>query len=101
MLSAGIAYQVTRACTTGELLGCSCDRRMKNRRRNGKKTKGTAVAAKTEKDWEWEGCGGDNVDYGIKRCKDFLDTRYRKRSDVKTLIKLHNYAAGRRVSILI
>jgi hypothetical protein len=94
VVAAGVTYQVTRACTTGELLGCSCDRKMKNRK-NKKRLK---FASMPEGDWEWEGCGGENVDFGIKKSKDFLDTRYRKRSDMKTLVKLHNYVAGRLVS---
>lgn len=94
MLAAGVTFQVTRACTTGELLGCSCDRKIKNQKKNKRRQKGSPP----EGDWEWEGCGGENIDYGIKKSKDFLDTRYRRRSDMKTLVKLHNYVAGRLVS---
>lgn len=51
-----------------------------------------------ENEFAWQGCG-ENIEYGIKKSKDFLDTRYKKRSDMKTLVKLHNYVAGRLVSI--
>lgn len=51
-------------------------------------------------EFAWEGCS-ENVEYGIKRSKDFLDTRYKKKSDMKTLVKLHNYVAGRLVSLII
>lgn len=51
-------------------------------------------------EFAWEGCS-ENVDYGIKKSKDFLDTRYKKKSDMKTLVKLHNYVAGRLVSLTI
>lgn len=27
IIAAGITYQVTRACTTGEIIGCSCAKR--------------------------------------------------------------------------
>lgn len=47
--------------------------------------------------WEWGGCD-DNVNFGYRKSKDFLDARYKKRSDIKTLIKLHNNEAGRLVS---
>ncbi|KAK9888594.1 hypothetical protein WA026_000829 [Henosepilachna vigintioctopunctata] len=92
LVAAGVTYQITRACTTGDLIGCSCDRKMKRHKKHRKKQK---IDSTPQGDWEWEGCGGENVDFGIKKCKDYLDTRYRKRSDMKTLVKLHNYAAGR------
>lgn len=50
----------------------------------------------TEGDWEWGGCG-DNVKFGFKKSRDFMDAPYRKRSDIKTLVKLHNNNAGRLV----
>lgn len=50
-------------------------------------------------DWEWGGCG-DNVAFGYKKSKAFMDFPYRKRSDMKTLVRLHNNDAGRLVSFL-
>lgn len=47
--------------------------------------------------WEWSGCD-DNVNFGNRKSKDFLDARYRRRSDIKTLVKIHNNDAGRLVS---
>lgn len=47
--------------------------------------------------WEWSGCD-DNVNFGNRKSKDFLDARYRRRSDIKTLVKIHNNNAGRMVS---
>ncbi|KAK1136218.1 hypothetical protein K0M31_000783 [Melipona bicolor] len=52
----------------------------------------------TEGDWEWGGCG-DNVKFGFKKSRDFMDAPYRKRSDIKTLVKLHNNNAGRLVGV--
>ncbi|KOB65623.1 Protein Wnt [Operophtera brumata] len=46
--------------------------------------------------WQWGGCS-DNVRFGLKKSREFMDSRYRKRSDIKTLIKLHNHHAGRLV----
>ncbi|CAH1176104.1 unnamed protein product [Phaedon cochleariae] len=88
IIAAGITYQVTRACTKGEQIGCSCSKR--KRKKNNKKK----YPQLPEGDWEWDGCG-ENIEFGIKKSKDFLDTRYKKRSDMKTLVKLHNYVAGR------
>lgn len=47
--------------------------------------------------WEWGGCD-DNVNFGFRKSKDFLDARLRKKSDIRTLVKLHNNNAGRLVS---
>jgi len=53
----------------------------------------------TEGEWEWGGCG-DNVNFGFRKSRDFMDAPYRKRSDIKTLVKLHNNDAGRLVRII-
>lgn len=50
-----------------------------------------------EGEWEWGGCS-DNINFGLKHSRTFLDTRYRRKSDLRTLIKLHNNMAGRLVS---
>lgn len=91
ILAAGISFQVARACTKGELIGCACD---KHRNKNKIKKKKRPNNILPGNEFAWEGCS-ENVDYGIKKSKDFLDTRYKKKSDMKTLVKLHNYVAGR------
>lgn len=53
-----------------------------------------------EGDWKWGGCG-DNVNFGYKKSKHFLDARFRRRSDIKTMVKLHNNDAGRLVRIFV
>lgn len=53
-----------------------------------------------EGDWQWGGCG-DNVNFGFRKSRDFMDAPHRKRSDIKTLVKLHNNDAGRLVSFNI
>lgn len=99
LVAAGVTYQITRACTTGDLLGCSCARKIRHAHKPNSKRKKQKMHATVPRgsggDWEWEGCGGENIDFGIKKSKDYLDTRYKRRSDMKTLVKLHNYAAGR------
>lgn len=47
-------------------------------------------------DWEWGGCA-DNVQHGNKKSREFMDAKYRKRSDLKTQVMLHNNEAGRLV----
>jgi wingless-type MMTV integration site family protein 6 len=58
----------------------------------------TATPASIDGDWVWGGCG-DNVNFGYRKSKDFMDAPYRRRSDIKTLVKLHNNDAGRLVSL--
>ena len=50
-----------------------------------------------EGEWEWGGCS-DNVNFGFRHSRIFLDSKYRRRSDLRTLVKLHNNMAGRLVS---
>ncbi|CAG0883852.1 unnamed protein product [Darwinula stevensoni] len=77
--SAGVTHAVTKACTNGELLDCTCD---------------NLQDQMTNAHWHWHGCS-DNVRYGYTKAKQFMDGRYRRRSDSKTNVKLHNYEAGR------
>lgn len=125
--SAGITYAVTKACTMGNLVECSCDK--SQIRRNGgqiamvnevilnqqiqlntnrtrkkpinpnrvRKRKLLKNITFPEGEWKWGGCS-DNVAFGFRNSRAFLDSRYRKRSDLRTLVKLHNNRAGRLVS---
>ncbi|XP_053677499.1 protein Wnt-6 [Anopheles nili] len=52
------------------------------------------IPAGQEDKWKWDGCD-DNVYFGVRKSKDFLDARLRKKSDIKTLVRLHNNDAGR------
>ncbi|XP_039279464.1 protein Wnt-6 isoform X1 [Nilaparvata lugens] len=102
IMSAGMTFSVTRACTMGDLIECSCD---KSKKGAGQGTVISSRSASTEvsngvsmeTDWEWGGCG-DNVNYGYRKSRAFLDAPYRKRTDIKSLVKLHNNDAGRLVS---
>ncbi|EAT48351.1 AAEL000618-PA, partial [Aedes aegypti] len=154
--AAGITYAVTKACTMGDLVECSCQNHVKKSVQNfpqgagvgdgGRKgdkngagprrnvntrntmlitsyrnvnsnfnynslpvpgankkdvlktlqgqQKSTAANGGKEGSWEWGGCD-DNVIFGFRKSKDFLDARLRKKSDIRTLVKLHNNNAGR------
>ncbi|CAG5128214.1 unnamed protein product, partial [Candidula unifasciata] len=79
--AAGVTYAVTQACSMGTLLQCTCDQNARDMSNDG--------------EWEWGGCG-DNVEYGYRKSKDFMDARKRKRlGDFTTKIQLHNNEAGR------
>ncbi|XP_055296358.1 protein Wnt-1-like isoform X2 [Sitodiplosis mosellana] len=130
--AAGITYAITRACTMGDLVECSCDKNhilqyntQSSDNGNGydvmDTTRSTRFAANAKhkrrrhnthnsylrnrniyrnvilpegNDWQWGGCG-DNVMFGFRKSKDFLDSRYQRLSDIRTLVKLHNNNAGR------
>ncbi|ERL90021.1 hypothetical protein D910_07379 [Dendroctonus ponderosae] len=78
--AASMAYAVTRACTKGELSEwCSCDNKIRQR----KPTK-----------WKWGACS-DDIRYGEKFSKEFLDVR-EDQNTALGLMNLHNNEAGRR-----
>ncbi|XP_043825079.1 protein Wnt-2 isoform X3 [Dromiciops gliroides] len=81
--SAGVVYAITRACSQGELKSCSCDPKKKG---TSKDSKGT---------FDWGGCS-DNIDYGIKFARAFVDAKERKGKDARALMNLHNNRAGRK-----
>ncbi|GBP92098.1 Protein Wnt-6 [Eumeta japonica] len=90
--AAGVAYAITRACTAGALLDCSCEKGEPKTRRGRPQPEVPSLEPGDR--WQWGGCS-DNVKFGIRKSREFMDSRYRKRSDIKTLIKLHNNNAGR------
>ena len=52
----------------------------------------------TDGKWEWGGCS-DDIAYGYRISKDFMDLKRRKRSeDIRTAVHRHNNEAGRQVS---
>lgn len=81
---------ISRACREGELSTCGCSR--------------TARPKDLPRDWLWGGCG-DNVEYGYRFAKEFVDAREREKNFAKgseeqgrVLMNLQNNEAGRRVS---
>ncbi|KAI5639665.1 wnt family domain-containing protein [Phthorimaea operculella] len=91
--AAGVTYAITRACTAGSLLECSCEKGIPKTRRGRQQISIPPSPVPTDR-WQWGGCS-DNVRFGLRKSREFMDSRYRKRSDIKTLIKLHNHNAGR------
>ncbi|KAJ8257820.1 hypothetical protein GJAV_G00190080 [Gymnothorax javanicus] len=80
--AASIAYAVTRACSSGELEKCGCDR---------------SVQGVSPEGFHWSGCS-DNIAYGVAFSTSFVDVRERvKRSSAgRALMNLHNNEAGRK-----
>ena len=78
-------FAVTKACSRGSLLQCSCDN--------------TARDISSDGEWVWGGCH-DDVNFGYTKSREFMDARRKKkRGDVTTKIQLHNNEAGRLVCI--
>ncbi|XP_042103629.1 protein Wnt-5b isoform X1 [Ovis aries] len=86
--AAGVVNAISRACREGELSTCGCSR--------------AARPKDLPRDWLWGGCG-DNVDYGYRFAKEFVDAREREKNFAKgseeqgrVLMNLQNNEAGRR-----
>lgn len=84
--TAGVVHTVARACSSGNLTECNCDR-VQGRGGN------------TPEGWKWGGCS-DNLRYGIKFAKRFIDApdrrELRKSGEMRSMMNLHNNEAGRR-----
>ena len=87
--AAGVVNAVSRACREGELSSCGCSR--------------AARPKDLPRDWLWGGCG-DNLNYGYRFSKEFVDAREREKSypkgsyeSARLMMNLHNNEAGRRV----
>ncbi|XP_071368757.1 protein Wnt-4a isoform X1 [Centroberyx affinis] len=82
--AASVAFAVTRACSSGELEKCGCDRN---------------VHGVSPEGFQWSGCS-DNIAYGVAFSQSFVDVRERSKgqSSSRALMNLHNNEAGRKVS---
>ncbi|KAK3599590.1 hypothetical protein CHS0354_035831 [Potamilus streckersoni] len=81
--SAGVAHALTRACSSGDLEKCGCDRTVRGRSAEG---------------FEWSGCS-DNIAFGTAFSRTFVDARERRKKTKnidRILMNLHNNEAGRR-----
>ena len=74
-------HEVTRSCSRGELKDeCSCDRAMHGLYGDG---------------FVWDRCN-DNIDFGMRFSRAFLDAREAV-NDARALLNKHNNEAGRQV----
>ncbi|KFP63536.1 Protein Wnt-2b, partial [Cariama cristata] len=73
---------IPRACSQGYLKACSCDPLKRGR-------------SKDERgEFDWGGCS-DNINYGIRFAKAFVDAKEKKVKDARALMNLHNNRCGR------
>lgn len=79
-----MTHSIARACSEGSIQSCSCDYTHQSR------------PPSTTRDWEWGGCS-DNIGYGFKFSREFVDTGERGRN-LREKMNLHNNEAGRAVS---
>lgn len=89
--SAGVVLSIARGCRDGQLDSCGCS------------SAGRPADLKAE--WIWGGCG-DNIHYGYKFAKNFVDIREREvnqrrgsNEHGRQLMNVHNNEAGRRAVI--
>ncbi|CAH1975469.1 unnamed protein product [Acanthoscelides obtectus] len=80
MISAGVAIAVARACSSGIISECGCER----------VPKGAAGGPR----WKWAGCS-HNARYGVKFARTFLDVAESQAEDIRSRVNLHNNQVGR------
>lgn len=90
--SAAVTYSIARACAEGSIESCTCD--YSHHSKAPQMTTSGEVAG--VRDWEWGGCS-DNIGFGFKFSRDFVDTGERGRN-LREKMNLHNNEAGRMVS---
>jgi len=110
--SAGVVYAVTRACSSGHLDLCGCDRSVTTRapapptaaQRRRARSDDRPTSASNTGGFEWSGCS-DNIAYGVAFARTFVDAgeklgRNRSARSDRSVVNLHNNHAGRKVSVL-
>lgn len=95
--SAAVTHAVARSCSEGAIESCTCD--YSHQARGGPNPNaGPSPGPSGVRDWEWGGCS-DNIGFGYKFSREFVDTGERGRT-LREKMNLHNNEAGRAVSVL-
>uniref|UniRef100_A0A915IB47 Protein Wnt n=1 Tax=Romanomermis culicivorax TaxID=13658 RepID=A0A915IB47_ROMCU len=82
--AAGVAYSVTKACSSGKYSKCGCDNNYRGMSHTG--------------GFQWAGCS-DNIPYGLAFSRRFVDAgekRKKQQSQARLQMNLHNNEAGRK-----
>ncbi|KAB0798418.1 hypothetical protein PPYR_09411 [Photinus pyralis] len=87
--SAAVTHAVARACSEGAIETCNCDY---SHHKSRPRVSGNSAVAGV-RDWEWGGCS-DNIRFGFKFSREFVDTGERNRN-LREKMNLHNNEAGR------
>ncbi|XP_016110151.1 protein Wnt-8a-like isoform X1 [Sinocyclocheilus grahami] len=77
--AAGVMYTLTKNCSMGDFDNCGCD--------------DSKIGKMGGRGWVWGGCS-DNVDFGERIAKQFVDT-LENGHDSRAAVNLHNNEAGR------
>lgn len=86
--AATISHTIARACTSGDIPGCSC---------------GPIPGEAPAPGYRWGGCA-DNLNYGIMMGSKFSDAPMKMKkagSQANKLMHLHNSEVGRQVRVLL
>ncbi|CAG9798926.1 unnamed protein product [Chironomus riparius] len=89
MTSAAVTHSIARACSEGSIESCTCDWSHQNEPPQASKSESVSDV----RQWEWGGCS-DNIVFGYKLAREFVDTGERGRS-LREKMNLHNNEAGR------
>ncbi|KAI0211050.1 Protein Wnt-2b [Lamellibrachia satsuma] len=81
--AAGVVHAVTKACSRGDIGNCACD----------PTRRGVSYDARGA--FSWGGCS-DNVRFGRRFTRMFVDAKERRVRDSRGLMNVHNNRAGRR-----
>ncbi|EDW87769.2 uncharacterized protein Dyak_GE14450 [Drosophila yakuba] len=93
--SAAVTHSIARACSEGSIESCTCDYSHQSRSPQANHQAGSVAGVR---DWEWGGCS-DNIGFGFKFSREFVDTGERGRN-LREKMNLHNNEAGRAHGIL-
>ena len=81
--AAAITHEITHQCTLGRIPGCGCSSvQAQQRSESG--------------DWIINGCG-ENIEFGEKEARRFIDTSQKGSRDARTAVNLHSFRVGREV----